>query len=154
MNKLPQTTLCLLIKDTQILLAMKKRGFGNGKWNGVGGKLEPGEVLLKGLIREAKEEIGVILTKTTEVGRLQFFFTYNPSWNQEVVLYTATEWIGEPSESEEMKPQWFENNSLPYALMWPDDTFWLPEVLRGKYVTGSFTFDGNGLITKQNLDAV
>lgn len=36
-------TLCYLLKDDQVLLAMKKRGFGEGKWNGPGGKVEKGE---------------------------------------------------------------------------------------------------------------
>ena len=35
-----QSTLCLLLKEKEILLAMKKRGFGAGKCNGVGGKIE------------------------------------------------------------------------------------------------------------------
>ena len=29
-------------RGTQILLGLKKRGFGQGKWNGFGGKLEEG----------------------------------------------------------------------------------------------------------------
>lgn len=37
-----ECTLLFLKKNRQLLLAMKKRGFGAGKWNGVGGKLEPG----------------------------------------------------------------------------------------------------------------
>ena len=41
-------TLLFLRRDGQILLAMKKRGFGEGKWNGVGGKVEPGETARHG----------------------------------------------------------------------------------------------------------
>ena len=37
-----ETTLCILKKENQILLAMKKRGFGTGKYNGVGEKIENG----------------------------------------------------------------------------------------------------------------
>ncbi len=39
---MPQTTLCFLLKGDEILLALKKRRFGTGKWNGVGGKIEIG----------------------------------------------------------------------------------------------------------------
>ena len=39
MNKI-ETTLCLLKKDDSILLALKKRGFGEGNYNGVGGKIK------------------------------------------------------------------------------------------------------------------
>ena len=46
-----ETTLCLLKKDNRILLAMKKRGFGEGKYNGVGGKIENGETPEEAMIR-------------------------------------------------------------------------------------------------------
>ena len=39
-KKLRQATICLLRKNDEVLLAMKKRGFGVGKWNGVGGKVK------------------------------------------------------------------------------------------------------------------
>jgi hypothetical protein len=43
-----QTTLVLLFNDQgQILLAMKKRGFGVGKWNGAGGKIHEGETVIQ-----------------------------------------------------------------------------------------------------------
>ena len=55
-----KTTLSFFIKKNQILLAMKKRGFGKGKWNGVGGKVQRGETTKEAAIRETKEEIGVV----------------------------------------------------------------------------------------------
>ena len=56
------STLCFLIEDDRILLAMKKRGFGEGKWNGVGGKVNEGETVEAAAIRETEEEIGVTAT--------------------------------------------------------------------------------------------
>ena len=35
--------LCFVYDEQRILLGMKKRGFGEWKWNGFGGKLEDGE---------------------------------------------------------------------------------------------------------------
>ena len=75
-----QATLCLLIKENQdkeeLLLAMKKRGFGVGKWNGVGGKINP----VKGdrniedtAIRETEEEIGVKIKDLEKVAILSFY---------------------------------------------------------------------------------
>ena len=43
-NKL--LTLVMIMKNNQILLGMKKRGFGVNRWNGFGGKLQPGESIL------------------------------------------------------------------------------------------------------------
>jgi 8-oxo-dGTP diphosphatase/2-hydroxy-dATP diphosphatase len=40
-------TLALIFREdfSQVLLGMKKRGFGEGKWNGFGGKLDLGETI-------------------------------------------------------------------------------------------------------------
>ena len=64
MISLRNSTLVFLIKKnngsiTDICLAMKKRGFGKGRWNGVGGKVEAGETIEAAAMREAREEIGV-----------------------------------------------------------------------------------------------
>ncbi len=58
-----------------------------------------------------------------------------------VHAYTCTDWEGEPSESDEMAPQWFKLKDIPYAQMWQDDPHWLPLVLKGKKVSGTFEFD-------------
>jgi 8-oxo-dGTP pyrophosphatase MutT (NUDIX family) len=53
-----QTTNCFFLNDRgEVLLAMKKRGFGAGKWNGVGGKVQEGEDIVVAALREIKEEI-------------------------------------------------------------------------------------------------
>lgn len=46
------------MKENQILLAMKKRGFGAGKWNGAGGKINAGETIEEATTREVDEELG------------------------------------------------------------------------------------------------
>ena len=53
------TTLMLLKKDGKLLLGLKKRGFGLGKINGIGGKVEEGESVEAAAVRETFEEIGV-----------------------------------------------------------------------------------------------
>ena len=54
MNKI-ETTLALLINDDEILLALKKRGHGEGKYNGVGGKIKENETPEAAMIRETQE---------------------------------------------------------------------------------------------------
>ncbi|HOP65884.1 MAG TPA: 8-oxo-dGTP diphosphatase [Bacilli bacterium] len=137
-----ETTLLLLRKDDQILLALKKRGFGVGKYNGVGGKLEPGETPEEAMIRETEEEIGVTPTKYEKMGENVF----EELMNEELVflrfhLYVATEWLGDPVETEEMKPYWFNIAKIPYDKMFADDRYWLPLVLEGKKISGTFKFD-------------
>jgi len=149
-----QATLLFLIKDNQILLAMKKRGFGQGRWNGVGGKPEENEDILDTAIRETQEEIGVVPKNISQVATLDFYFQNKSEWNQQVLVFITNEWEGEPSKSEEMEPQWFETNNLPFGSMWPDDPFWLPSVLSGKKIQAEFTFGDNDIILNQKINEI
>ncbi|KKT99280.1 MAG: NUDIX hydrolase [Candidatus Collierbacteria bacterium GW2011_GWC2_45_15] len=92
---LRQATILLLIRGDEVLLAMKKRGFGVGKWNGVGGKPNPGEDIREAAIREAEEEIMITPINMQQVGELNFYFPSAPlenGWNQQVLVFLTTDW--------------------------------------------------------------
>lgn len=133
-------TLLLLRKEDEILLAMKKRGFGSDRWNGVGGKVDPGETIEQALVRECQEEICVTPTTYEKVAVHDFVFP-DGTPDMEVHAYVATDWEGEPTETEEMAPQWFKIDDIPYDEMWQDDIVWLPQIVRGKKMLGLFVFD-------------
>jgi 8-oxo-dGTP diphosphatase len=139
------TTLCLPVQGKpveRILLGMKKTGFGCGKYNGFGGKLENGETPVAAAVRELAEECGII-AKETELkaaGALTFLFPANPELDHDVQLYIIEEWQGQPQETAEMKPVWFAVADIPYDEMWADDSYWLPAVLKGKKVSGEVYF--------------
>jgi len=154
MKPLRQATLCFLLKENKILLAMKKRGFGQGRFNGVGGKPNPNENILDTAIRETQEEIGVTPKNISQVATLDFYFQNKPEWNQQVLVFVTNVWEGEPSESEEMKPQWFETNNLPFDSMWPDDPFWLPSILSGKKIQAEFTFGDNDIVLDKKINEI
>ena len=141
---LRQATLCFLIKEDQILLAMKKRGFAEGKWNGSGGKPKPEDKSIEATAkREMWEETTVSPKKLKKVAILNFYFSEKIDWNQQVIVFITNEWDGIPTETEEMAPKWFKINKIPYEKMWDDDILWLPKVLDGKIVEGNFLFDEN-----------
>lgn len=148
-----KATLLFLIDGEMILLAMKKRGFGAGHWNGVGGKPDPGETIEQTAIRECEEEIGVTPLSIKRVGNLVFNFEGKTEWDQEVVVFLCDSWQGEPEETEEMRPKWFALPEIPYEQMWEDDKFWLPEVLDGKTVDATFTFDASGKLAGQDVSS-
>lgn len=148
-------TLLFLRRGDEVLLAMKLRGFGAGRWNGVGGKLEEGESVEQALVRETQEEIGVTPTIFEKVGAIEFdeHFKGVPTI-MNVHVFTAHEWEGEPAASEEMDPRWFAIDEVPYDDMWPDDPYWLPDVLSGKKVTARFTLDENDAIISHDVQGV
>ncbi len=137
MNKV--TTLVFVRRGDEILLGMKKRGFGEGRWNGFGGKIEPGESELEGAMRELQEESGLIGKSFTEVARLFFDFETTPDTIHSVV-YFCDDYSGEPIETDEMRPRWFKASDLPFGEMWTDDQYWVPLVLDGKKLDAIFHF--------------
>ena len=152
-----QTTLCLLIKDNKILLAMKKRGFGVGRWNGTGGKFDPAKGdknIFDAAVRETKEEIGVEVKNPEKVALFHFKFANKEEWNQDVSLFLAKEWSGSPTESEEMAPKWFDFKDIPYKSMWPDDIHWLPHILQGKKLEASFLFGEGDKILDYDIKTI
>lgn len=150
-----ETTLCLLEKDQQILLGLKKKGFGKGKYNGVGGKLEPGETKEEALLREVREEIGINLLNYDYRGKIEFIELYQGNkTNLIFYLYTATSWEGDIIETEEIKPYWFNKESIPYAKMFNDDKYWLPYILKGHNINAFFEFDDAWKILKQSIDII
>lgn len=141
---LRQATLCFLLKDNSVLLAMKKRGFAAGKWNGSGGKPKDGDKSIEATAkREMFEETTVTPKKLKKVAVLNFYFEEKTDWNQQVIVFITDSWNGNPEETEEMAPKWFRQDEIPYSQMWEDDPLWLPKVLDGKIVQGNFLFDEN-----------
>ena len=145
-------SLLFLRRDNEILLAMKKRGFGEGRWNGVGGKVEPNESVEQAMIRESQEEIGITPTDYQKVGDIRFdeYFKGEPTL-MHVHVFTATKWLGTPKESEEMKPQWFSTADIPYDVMWSDDRYWLPLVIEGKNISADFKLDKDDAIISHSV---
>lgn len=133
-------TLCIIHQHPKILLGMKKRGFGAGRWNGFGGKVEDGETIEMAAMRELKEEAGLEALEIVKKGIIDFEFENDPKI-LEVHIFHITKFRGTPEETEEMKPQWFYVSEIPFEQMWSDDVHWIPLLLAGKKFKGKFLFD-------------
>lgn len=118
----------------------------------MGGKIEQNESVEQAAIRETQEEIGVTLrvSDLSKVADIQFLFPQGlaKNNNQQVSVFLVNRWKGEPTESAEMKPQWFILSEIPYEQMWSDDKLWLPQVLAGHKITAQFTFDKEEKVKK------
>ncbi|HRD23436.1 MAG TPA: 8-oxo-dGTP diphosphatase [Candidatus Hydrothermia bacterium] len=139
-----RATLLYITRGDRILLVYKKRGHGEGKWNGIGGKIED-ESPLRCAIREAEEEAGVRVRDAELCGIIYFYSIYGQDW--EVYVFRSSEFTGEPSESDEVSPKWFPLNEIPYDAMWEDDREWLPMLIRGDYFIGRYLFNVDKLIS-------
>ena len=130
----------------KILLGMKKRGFGAGKLNGYGGKLKKGESVAAAAVREVREEAEVDIAERdlVKVAEIFFYFEEHSDWNIHCFVFLVYRWKWEPKETEEMTPEWFDLNAIPYEKTWSDDKYWLPKVLAGDTLTAEFHFSGTG----------
>ena len=147
---------------SHVLLGMKKRGFGEGNWNGFGGKLDQGENFKQGASRELEEECGLAAQPEDLLlrGRLDFEFGKEGELEaiQTVAVYTVEERLckGKVVESEEMAPKWFEAEALPFDSMWPDDVYWFPSLLDPKEpeFRGLYRFESlkSSKMTKEHLE--
>ncbi|KAJ2757886.1 hypothetical protein IWQ56_006147 [Coemansia nantahalensis] len=139
---------------SRVLLGMKKRGFGSGKLNGFGGKVEPAETVEQGAIRELAEESGLVAAAAARCGLLLFYFEDSPV-AMEVHVFQAREYSGVPVETDEMRPEWFGVDSMPFDRMWADDHIWWPLMMRGDLFVGRFWFKADQVtITRSELDRV
>lgn len=133
-----------------MLLGMKKRGFGEGLWNGFGGKVEVGETIEEGAKREMREECGIRIESMEKTGIHEFEFEKNRGEILEVHVFRVEKWSGETEETEEMRPRWFAFADIPYEDMWAGDIHWVPWLLEGKKFRGYFLFgEGNVVLEKK-----
>ena len=129
-----------VIRDGKILLIHKKRGLGAGLLNGPGGRMEKGETPVQTAVRETREELGIEVKNPRFAGELWFDMT--DGYKLRAYVFTATRFDGEPVETDEALPEWFDLDNIPFEKMWSDDVIWFPLMLEGKRFVGKFVFDG------------
>jgi 8-oxo-dGTP diphosphatase len=139
----------------EVLLGLKKTGFGAGKYAGFGGKVESGETVESAAIRELEEETGIKISidDLCPVGRLTFLFPSEPAWSQLVHVFLVKAWTGDPLESDEMKPTWCFIDEIPFESMWDDASYWLPLALKGKKIEARFVYkDDNETVGEAKIE--
>lgn len=140
------TTLCFPVRGqpvAELLLGMKKRGVGAGKFNGFGGKIEAGESVETAVLRELHEESGLSALPHQLTRAAELTFYTGPTLDTITHVFLLDGWAGQPVETAEMRPHWFAIDAIPFDQMWADDRYWLPRVLAGERIRGTFTFSPN-----------
>lgn len=155
MSKRKQLTLVMIVNEEkrEILLGMKKRGFGCGWWNGFGGKVEENETILECAKRETLEECGLHAREISKIGHIVSEFENDPVL-LDVHIYLCLEYSGNVTESEEMKPEWFKLPDVPFDKMWPVDYLWYPYLFKKQKFQCYFLFRGKCQILKTEIKEV
>ena len=144
-----KTYTLVFVRDAEkkeILLGQKKRGFGLNKWNGYGGKQEGEETIVMCAKRELEEESSLIVDeKDLEYMGFIVFVMHGHQKIMNVHIYQAYKFEGTPIETDEMRPKWVKESEIDqyYDLMWPDDRYHLPLLLKGKRFIGRFEYDSD-----------
>lgn len=133
-------TLTYILKGNNVLLIRKKRGFGVGKFNAPGGKINDNENVYDAAKREVFEEIGLIIEDIEPVGILIFYSSsVEPDWV--VYVFKTTSFKGNPRETDEALPLWFSLREIPLLEMWVDDWIWIPYFFNDTYFRAFFKYD-------------
>lgn len=111
-----------------------------GKWNGLGGKLKPGETPEECAVREVREESGLSI----EDPRLRGFITF-PAFDQfddwYVFLFTAGRFSGTLAESDEGLLEWVEDVNLLKLDLWEGDHLFLPWLDQERMFSAKICYD-------------
>lgn len=137
-------TLCYVTdrgRDVTLMIhrVKKENDFHHGKWNGLGGKFEPGESPEECAVREIKEESGLVLKNVKMKGFITFpLFDGKEDWY--VFVFTADEFTGDLIESKEGNLRWIPNKNLTKINLWEGDTHFLPWLFQDKFFSAKFNY--------------
>lgn len=137
-------TLLFVVDEGEVLLIRKKTGFGAGKINAPGGRIEPGETPLECALREVEEELRIQAHDPEFCGRLYFQFEDGLSIRGHV--FRAARFSGIPTETDEAIPLWFSVDKVPFEEMWEDDHTWFPWMLERRKFEARYVFDGEKMM--------
>ena len=144
-------TLCYLRKDDKTLMihrVKKQNDMHQGKWNGLGGKFEPGETPEECAVREIREESGLTATHLILKGFLTFpAFSNEEDWY--AFVFVVDEFQGELIDSREGILEWIENEKVLSLPLWEGDRIFLPLLDKPGFFSGKFVYRERRLVSHQ-----
>ena len=150
--KSEHTTLCFIIKDGKVLMMLrnkKKQDINQNKWIGVGGHFEHGESPDECLLREVKEETGLVLTSYKARGIVTFCYKDVVEYMH---LYTADQYEGELSVCNEGELSWIDKDKVMDLNIWEGDRIFLKLLLEDAgYFSLKLVYDDEGRLIDTHL---
>jgi 8-oxo-dGTP diphosphatase len=135
-------TLCYVRQSGKTLMVHRVKKANDmhlGKWNGLGGKLEPGETPEECAVREIREESGLIARHLIFKGLITFpGFANDEDWYTFVYLIDAFE--GDLIDSPEGNLMWIENSRLFELNLWEGDRIFIKWLDNSGFFSAKFTY--------------
>ena len=145
------TTLCYIENNDCYLMlhrTKKKKDVNKDKWIGVGGHAEGNETPQECLIREVKEETGLLLTSYKFRGLITFI---SDEYEAEMMcLFTADGYTGELITCDEGELEWVKKSDVPQLPTWEGDAQFLKLLLEDekRFFAMKLRYEGERLVEK------
>lgn len=140
-------TLCYVRAQGKTLMIhriKKQNDMHAGKWNGLGGKFEPGESPEECVIREVCEESGLSIRDPELRGVLTFpSFSKGVDWY--AFVFVARRFSGELIDSSEGVLKWVEDSALLELDLWDGDRVFIPWLDREEFFSAKFEYENGRL---------
>jgi 8-oxo-dGTP diphosphatase len=137
-------TLCYIKHDNHTLMVhrnKKPHDIHAGKWNGLGGKFEPGETPEECVIREVREETGLEIVDPCLCGLVMFPGFKGNDWY--VFVFTTVEFSGDLIPSPEGDLRWVADDELESLPLWPSDKYFFTWMKEKKFFSAKFVYVGD-----------
>lgn len=120
------TTLCYIERDGCYLLlhrVKKKNDLNHNKWVGIGGKFEETESPEECILREVKEETGLLLNGMEYRGIVTFVSDEN--FTEYMHIFWSDDFSGSLTECDEGELEWVEKSRMNELPHWKGDEIFL-----------------------------
>lgn len=159
MDKHKLATLCYTFTNNKLLLlhrTKKVNDMHEGKYIGLGGKMEPFESPYECMVREIKEEANIIPKDLTLRSVIYFKEeggkNTHPALNYLVFVYRMTKFKGEPVDSNEGELVWKTFDEFNNLNLWEGDKIFVPKVIKENlFFEATFVYNKNEKLVEYNI---
>lgn len=147
-EKMILTTICYIEKDGQYLMlhrTKKENDINKNKWIGIGGKFENNESPEECIVREVKEETGLLLKSFKLRGIITYAFTDIET--EYMYIFTSNEFEGKLTDCDEGELKWINKSEIAKLNTWEGDKLFLERIKnKSNFFTMKMEYDGDKLL--------